>query len=307
MVPCCSTSRRTRRRPSAAFTTRSHSTGLHLLDAPVSGGPKGAETRALAIWVGGDEQIYQRHETLLRDIGDQPSYIGPIGVASVAKLGTQLRGLYDPGRAGRSVHDGSERRRRPARAVARRPPGIRRPRAGVRSRWRISSCPAVFDPPNFRLHLAHKDVSLATSLGRELNVPMRLANLALEELTEAVDRGWGERDSRVAMLLQEERGGRRYKGVEGADCRSASAGRLAAEGGIERHGQCGSRGWEDSARDEVRIAPRLLQRGHDGTAAVAAGDAAASTYRRSRSQRSPRRATLWHVDLVNRRAAPGPG
>ena len=48
---------------------------------------------------------------------------------------------------------------------------------------------------------------LATALGRELNVPMRLANLALEELTEAVNRGWSERDSRVAMLLQEERAG----------------------------------------------------------------------------------------------------
>ena len=28
-----------------------------------------------------------------------------------------------------------------------------------------------------------------------------------EELTEALNRGWGERDSRVAMLLQEERAG----------------------------------------------------------------------------------------------------
>jgi 3-hydroxyisobutyrate dehydrogenase len=36
---------------------------------------------------------------------------------------------------------------------------------------------------------------------------MRLANLALEELTEALNRGWGDRDSRVAMLLQEERAG----------------------------------------------------------------------------------------------------
>ena len=34
---------------------------------------------------------------------------------------------------------------------------------------------------------------------------MRLANLALAELTEAINRGWGHRDSRVAMLLQEER------------------------------------------------------------------------------------------------------
>jgi hypothetical protein len=36
---------------------------------------------------------------------------------------------------------------------------------------------------------------------------MRLSNLALEELAEAVGRGWSERDSRVAMLLQEERAG----------------------------------------------------------------------------------------------------
>ena len=34
---------------------------------------------------------------------------------------------------------------------------------------------------------------------------MRLANLALEELTEAMNRGWGQRDSRVGGLLQVER------------------------------------------------------------------------------------------------------
>jgi len=55
--------------------------------------------------------------------------------------------------------------------------------------------------------LAHKDVTLATELGREQGVPMRIANLTLAELTEALNRGWGERDSRVAMLLQEERAG----------------------------------------------------------------------------------------------------
>jgi len=180
--------------------------GLHLLDAPVSGGPKGAELRTLAIWVGGEEEIYTRHERLLRDIGDQPSYIGPIGVASVAKLvhncaGYTLqaalaevftmgvKGGVDPLVLWRVVRQGFVGRAR------------------VFDRLADQFLPAVFDPPNFRLQLAHKDVSLATSLGRELNVPMRLANLALEELTEAVNRGWSERDSRVAMLLQEERAG----------------------------------------------------------------------------------------------------
>jgi len=180
--------------------------GVHLLDAPVSGGPKGAETRSLAIWVGGDEQIYRQYEPLLRDIGDQPSYIGAIGVASVAKLVHNcagytiqaalaevftmgVKGGVDPLVLWRVVRQGFVGRAR------------------VFDRLADQFLPAVFDPPNFRLHLAHKDVSLATSLGRELNVPMRLANLALEELTEAVNRGWSERDSRVAMLLQEERAG----------------------------------------------------------------------------------------------------
>jgi 3-hydroxyisobutyrate dehydrogenase len=180
--------------------------GLHLLDAPVSGGPKGAETRTLAIWVGGEQAIYAQYEPLLRDIGNQPSYIGPIGAASVAKLVHNcagytiqaalaevftmgVKGGVDPLVLWRVVRQGFVGRAR------------------VFDRLADQFLPAVFDPPNFRLHLAHKDVSLATSLARELNVPMRLANLALEELTEAVNRGWSERDSRVAMLLQEERAG----------------------------------------------------------------------------------------------------
>ena len=61
--------------------------------------------------------------------------------------------------------------------------------------------------PAFALRLAHKDVTLATQLGRELKVPMHMANLALDELTEAMNRGWENRDSRVAMLLQQERAG----------------------------------------------------------------------------------------------------
>jgi 3-hydroxyisobutyrate dehydrogenase len=36
---------------------------------------------------------------------------------------------------------------------------------------------------------------------------MKLANTTLAEMTEALNRGWAGRDSRVAMLLQEERAG----------------------------------------------------------------------------------------------------
>jgi hypothetical protein len=45
--------------------------------------------------------------------------------------------------------------------------------------------PGKYDPPAFALKLAHKDVSLANTLGRELGVPMRMCNLTLAEMTEA--------------------------------------------------------------------------------------------------------------------------
>ena len=60
-------------------------------------------------------------------------------------------------------------------------------------------------PPAFAAKLAHKDVSLATALGREPGIPVRLANLTIEEVTEALGRG--AFDSRSCMVLQQERPG----------------------------------------------------------------------------------------------------
>ncbi len=50
-------------------------------------------------------------------------------------------------------------------------------------------------------------MALANALGRELGMPMRMCNLALAEMTEALARGWGGRDSRAVMLLAQERAG----------------------------------------------------------------------------------------------------
>ena len=57
-----------------------------MLDSPVSGGPSGAASGKMAIWVGGDEQIFNRHKPVLDAMGDQAAYIGPIGAGSIAKL-----------------------------------------------------------------------------------------------------------------------------------------------------------------------------------------------------------------------------
>ena len=60
--------------------------GVSVLDAPVSGGPRGAKSRNLAIWVGGDKDLFDKYKSVLDSIGDKAYYVGPIGCGAVAKL-----------------------------------------------------------------------------------------------------------------------------------------------------------------------------------------------------------------------------
>ncbi len=190
------------RRIHAVFAAR----GIQMLDAPVSGGPRGAETRRLALWVGGDETVFKRYKPVLDTIGDQPYYVGPIGAGSIAKLVHNCAGYVIQTALAEVFTLGVKAGVDPLalwKAVRQGAVGRRRTFEGLVDQF----LPGRFEPAAFALRLAHKDVTLATSLGREHKVPMRLANITLEEMTEALNRGWGERDSRVAMLLQEERAG----------------------------------------------------------------------------------------------------
>ena len=60
--------------------------GIDVLDAPISGGPKGAASCELAIWVGGDKNIFEKYFRLLGELGGEPTYVGPIGSGCIVKL-----------------------------------------------------------------------------------------------------------------------------------------------------------------------------------------------------------------------------
>ncbi len=180
--------------------------GIEVLDAPVSGGPRGAASRNLAIWVGGDKDVFDRCKPVLDTIGDKAYYVGPIGSGAVAKLVHNCAGYVFQAAMAEVFTMGVKAGVEPLalwEAVRKGATGRRGPFEGMAEHL----LPGKFDPPDFALKLARKDVDLAVSVGREFDVPMRLANLALMEMTEAINRGWGDRDSRVAMLLQEERAG----------------------------------------------------------------------------------------------------
>ncbi|UFJ39364.1 NAD(P)-dependent oxidoreductase [Brevibacillus humidisoli] len=60
--------------------------GAHFFDCPVSGGPAGADSGALTIMVGGDEEQLPTARPYLEAIGQEIVYLGESGSGQVAKL-----------------------------------------------------------------------------------------------------------------------------------------------------------------------------------------------------------------------------
>ena len=181
--------------------------GATVMDAPISGGVRGAQKGLLAVMVGGDRDTFDQLLPLLESFGDKVTYTGDIGAGSICKLmhnsigyGMQMI-LSECLTLG--VKAGVE-----AEALVE---CIRNGSVGRGNLLNVTLPETYFkgkfDPPNFALKLARKDVALALELGREYDVPMEAASHAYNELTAALNRGWGEQDSRIALLLQEERAG----------------------------------------------------------------------------------------------------
>ena len=181
--------------------------GAYVLDAPVSGGKTGAASGNLAVMVGGDREIYERIKPVLDSFGDKVFYAGEIGAGSICKLVHNMVGHSVRQAIAEGLTLGVKAGVEPEALWE----GMRR---GSLGRMRILHEGLVrtmfrgeFDPASFALELAHKDISLATELAREYNVPMPMATLAEQVAMQALNRGWKDRDSSVTVLLQEEQAG----------------------------------------------------------------------------------------------------
>lgn len=180
--------------------------GIAMLDAPVSGGPAGAHSGKLAVYVGGERDIFDRCRSVLDAIGDQVMYVGAIGAGNTAKLVHNVASLIirmsiaevfalgvkagmDPLELWHAIRQGAMGRSR------------------TFDRNMNEYLQAKYEPPSFALRLAHKDLTLGLDLARQLGVPMKHAEAVYEDFNVALARGWGEMDSRSPMQLVNERAG----------------------------------------------------------------------------------------------------
>ena len=64
--------------------------GVAMLDAPVSGGEKGAIDGALSIMVGGDTSVFESALTIFQAMGKTITLLGPLGMGGFTKLANQI-------------------------------------------------------------------------------------------------------------------------------------------------------------------------------------------------------------------------
>jgi len=178
--------------------------GVAMLDAPVSGGMEGAWTRDLLVMAGGEPAAFERARPLLDAIAKRVIHTGGIGTGSIAKimhnsasftLDLVMAECWTAGvkagiDAATIVNVFNEAALGQMMSLK-----VRLPATWLRGN---------FDP-RFSLALARKDLGLAQELARATDTPMRLGALCEAEMTEAVDRGWGDRDASIFLTLQEER------------------------------------------------------------------------------------------------------
>jgi 3-hydroxyisobutyrate dehydrogenase-like beta-hydroxyacid dehydrogenase len=188
------------RRLHAAF----HDRGAHMLDAPISGGAAGARSGRLAMWVGGDRGTFERFKPALDAMADRVVHVGPSGAGLVTKLVHNCSSQAMQAALAEVFVMGVKAGAEPValwEAIRQGSIGRRRSFDGLIDEF----LPGTYDSPSAALRIVQKDMIVATGLARDLNVPMRFANLALADIMEAMNRGWAERDARCVMLLPQER------------------------------------------------------------------------------------------------------
>ena len=72
-----------------SISTRLGMKGVEFLDAPVTGGDKGAREATLTIMVGGNREVFEKCKTIFEAMGKEIVYMGPSGSGQAMKLCNQ--------------------------------------------------------------------------------------------------------------------------------------------------------------------------------------------------------------------------
>lgn len=178
--------------------------GIHMVDAPVSGGSEGAQKGTLSIMVGGEAEVVERVHPILRAMGSTVTHVGKIGSGQMTKAINQIivAGTYWAIAEGMAVGmKAGLNMERVVQAVS----------GGAAGSWglehRSDNMITNHYPLGFRVRLHQKDLNIALNAARELGVPLPVTAYVEQVETGLIGRGYGDEDiSAIARSLRQQSG-----------------------------------------------------------------------------------------------------
>jgi 3-hydroxyisobutyrate dehydrogenase len=172
--------------------------GVEMLDAPVSGGERGAVEGTLSIMVGGHEGIFRRCLPIFQAMGRNVVYCGDHGTGQTTKLCNQVvcvlnilavcEGLALAQRSGLDLD-----------AMLRAVSG------GAAGSWMLSNlAPKMIQgnwAPGFLIRLQQKDLRLVMQAADELKLSLPGTALVHQLFDSAESRGWGEEGTQAMFKV----------------------------------------------------------------------------------------------------------
>jgi 2-hydroxy-3-oxopropionate reductase len=185
---------------------RAAAAGAQAIDAPVSGGDKGAIAGTLSIMVGGDEAAFERARPILEVMGKTIVHCGPAGAGQVVKVCNQVVVGVVIEAVSEALVLGAKAGVDPARIADVLQGGLAATK--VLEMRRDNFLSGSFDP-GFRIRLHLKDLKNAIELAREAGVALPAA-AEVEQLMRAADaNGRGDYDHSGLVTVLEDLAGQR--------------------------------------------------------------------------------------------------
>jgi 3-hydroxyisobutyrate dehydrogenase len=177
--------------------------GIKMLDAPVSGGPEGAQKGTLSIMVGGNAADVEKALPILEAMGN-PTHVGGTGAGQITKAINQIiiAGTYVTVAEGLTLG---------MKAGLDMEKVLQAIWGGAASSWVLHNRGINMVkneyPLGFRLRLHHKDLKIALDEGRELGVTLPATALVAQIENGLMARGYGDDDvSAIGRAIREQSG-----------------------------------------------------------------------------------------------------
>lgn len=174
-----------------------HARGIAMLDAPVSGGDKGAIAGTLSIMVGGDTEAFERALPLFHAMGKTITHCGPSGAGQVVKACNQIAVAVTIAGVAEALALGTAAGIDPAIVLRVLGGGLAQSRV---LELRGPTMARYEFTPGFRVRLHQKDMSIihATAAAYQLHLPF--SELARRHFQQLIEQGYGDLDHSALAL-----------------------------------------------------------------------------------------------------------